>query len=211
MIFNPFKKSQIAEYLPEIRGKYKYNVSMKKHTRFAVGGNAEVVFLPADTDDLCSFLHNKPKNMPIFVMGGGSNILVRDGGIVGVVIKLSAPFFKRYEANNKSLTCYAGMHNNKLAEIMCEYQLGGLEFLCTIPGTIGGALRSNAGCFGHCVGDFLESALIVDAQGEVKVVAAEDFKLGYRCSIFPEDWIVLALTFKLETSTVSEIRKKINS
>ena len=209
MIFDSFKKNQIAEYLPRVRGKYKYNVSMKKHTRLGVGGNAEVVFLPVDTQDLCDFLHNKPRNMPIFVLGGGSNVLVRDGGIIGVVIKLSAPFFKRHEVKGKNVTCFAGMNNRELANIMCEYRLGGLEFLCTIPGTIGGALRSNAGCFGYCIGDFLESALISDGQGEVRIVSAEDFKLGYRSSLFPEDWIVLALTFELFPSTRHEIRKKI--
>lgn len=209
MIFSLFAKNKISEYLPKVKGIYKYNVSMKKHTRFGVGGNAEVVFLPKNIDDLGTFLQNKPKNMPIFVLGGGSNVLVRDGGIIGTVIKLSAPFFKKNEINGNRLMCYAGMNNRNLLKIMCENNLGGLEFLYTIPGTIGGAIRSNAGCFGHCVGDFMESALIMNGEGKTEIVSAEDFKLGYRSSLFPEDWIVLAVIFKLETSDKQEIMKKV--
>lgn len=209
MIFNPFKKNEIAKYLPEVRGTYKYNVSMKKHTRFGVGGEAEVVFLPKDIDDLRTFIRNKPRNMPIFVLGGGSNVLVRDGGIIGAVIKLSSPFFSKYEINGNSLMCYAGMNNHKLLDIMCEHQLSGLEFLCTIPGTIGGAIRSNASCFGYSISDFFESALIVDGEGEIKIVEAGDFKFGYRSSLFPEDWIVLAVIFKLKPGEKQEVKNKV--
>lgn len=209
MIFDLFKKNEIEKYLPKVRGKYKYNVSMKKHTRFGVGGDAEVVFLPKDIDDLSYFLRNKPRNMPIFVLGAGSNVLVRDGGIIGTVIKLSSPFFKQSKADGNKLTCYAGMYNRELLRLMCDHKLGGLEFLCTIPGTIGGSVRSNAGCFGSAVGDFLESALIINGEGETAIVEAADFKFGYRQSLFPEDWIVLAVTFNLKPENKQTIKNKV--
>ena len=209
MIFNLFAKNEISEFLPKVRGKYKYNVPMKKKTRFRVGGEAEVVFYPKDAEDLKTFLQNKPQNMPFFVLGSGSNVLVRDGGIVGAVIKLSEAWFRRYEVKENKLTCYSGLKNAELLKIMCETKLGGLEFLCTIPGTIGGSLRSNAGCFGYSVSDFLESALVIDSSGEEKEVHLEDLNLGYRTSLFPDDWIVLAITFKMQKASDHEIRKKV--
>lgn len=209
MFFNLFRKKEISTVLPVVRGKYKYNVSMKKKTRFRVGGEAEVVFYPEDAEDLKTFLLNKPHNMPFFVLGSGSNILVRDGGIVGAVIKLSERWFRRYEIKENKLTCYAGLKNSELFKIMCEKGLSGLEFLCTIPGTIGGSVRSNAGCFGYSVSDFLDSALIIDSSGEEKEVHLEDLKLGYRSSLFPDDWIVLAITFNMKKASAQEIKKKI--
>ncbi len=210
MYFNPLKKNQMAEMLPKVRGKYLYNVPMKRHTKLCVGGDAEVVFCPEDIADLQDFLRQKPENIPMFVLGGGSNVLVRDGGIAGVVVSLtSSKFFRKYEVENNLLTCYAGLHNEKLLRIMCDSYLGGLEFLASIPGTIGGAVRTNAGCFGYCIGDFLQSAMIVDSTGELKKVYPEDLNLGYRSSLFPDDWIVVSLTFKLRPSTKHEIKNKI--
>ena len=203
---NLFYKNKIEEFLPPVRGKYLFNVKMKKHTYMGVGGEAETVFCPADTDDLRDFLRNKPYNMPIFVMGGGSNLLVRDGGIVGVVIKLSSSFFKKIEIKNTKMTCYAGVNNGSLKRVMIDSKLSGLEFLCTIPGTVGGAVRTNSGCFGKSVSDVLDSAMIMDSTGEIKEVYPEDLKLSYRSSLFPDDWIILSLTFNMQPCNKHEIK-----
>jgi len=210
MHFNPLKRNQIADMLPKVRGKYIYNVPMKRHTKLGVGGEAEVVFCPEDIVDLQDFLRQKPENIPLFVLGGGSNVLVRDGGILGVVVSLtSSKYFRRYDISADLLTCGAGLRNEMLAKIMCDAELGGLEFLASIPGTIGGAVRTNAGCFGYSLSDFLQSALIVDSTGEVKTVYPQDLNLGYRTSLFPDDWIVLSLTFKLFPSSEQQIKDKV--
>ena len=209
MILNPFKKNRIAEFLPKIRGKYTYDVPMKKYTRLAVGGNAEVLFEPEDAKDLEFFIRTKPRNLPIFVLGGGSNVLVRDGGIIGVVLKLSSPSFKKHELNGNLLTCGAGLNNANLLRIMCDSLLGGLEFLCTIPGTIGGAMRTNASCFGFSISDYWESAQIMDRNGDIKELYREDFNTEYRDGMFPDDWIILNVTFRMENSAKHIIKGKI--
>ena len=136
MFDNIFKKSLI-NVLPQVRGKYLKNVPLSKHTWFGVGGPAEVMFIPEDQEDLSHFLQQRPYNVPICLIGGGSNLLVRDGGIPGVVIKLDSPYFRQVFINNDSITCYAGLKNIDLKKILLTNELGGLEFLCSIPGCIG--------------------------------------------------------------------------
>ena len=126
-MFNGFK-STLIDMLPEVRGKYLKNVNLSKHTWFGVGGPAEVMFIPKDLDDLCFFLKYKPYNVPICLIGGGSNLLIRDGGIPGVVIKLDSPFFKKIELHNHSITCYSGLKNVELKKVLLENNLGGLVY-----------------------------------------------------------------------------------
>jgi UDP-N-acetylmuramate dehydrogenase len=173
-----------------------------------VGGPAEVMYCPKDVDDLCCFMKNKPYNLPIFVIGGGSNLLVRDGGIPGVVISLKNKFFKSWKLEGDKLVCGAGLKNGELKKIMIENNVGGLEFLVSIPGGLGGAVRTNAGCFGKELKDVLVSATIVNAEGEKIEVGAEDFNLGYRQSFFPEEWIIVSMTLKV-VSQDAEITKNI--
>ena len=203
-------KSSLLNLLPSVRGKYRANVSMAKHTWFAVGGPAEVMYIPEDIEDISCFMKTKPYNLPISIVGGGSNLLVRDGGVPGVVIKLDSKFFKGWYLGNNTVTCYAGMRNASLQKIMLENGIGGLEFLSSIPGYIGGAIKTNAGCFGKELKDVFVSALVVDGTGEVKDVSADDLKLSYRNSLFPDDWIVLSLTMKIEEKSPEDILAIIN-
>ncbi|MBO4285569.1 MAG: UDP-N-acetylmuramate dehydrogenase [Alphaproteobacteria bacterium] len=197
----------IMEIFANVKGKYLLGERLSKHTRFGVGGPAEVMFFPHDLEDLVSFLKHYPQHMPLCVLGGGSNLLVRDGGIDGVVLKLSAPFFKKIEKKENRLTCFAGVANATLSKTLIENQIGGLEFLCSIPGTIGGALRTNAGCFENSVSDVFQSALVVDRSGTVFEAKKEAFGLSYRHSDFPKDWIIVALTFKTEAKPAEQIRQ----
>ncbi len=190
------KKSDLLKFLPEVRGKYIPGEILSKYTWFGVGGPAEVMFYPEDVDDLRLFMKNKPYNLPIFVLGGGSNLLVRDGGIPGVVIRLNSKFYKKAEINNNQITCGAGLKNSELKKIMTDNNIGGLEFLVSIPGTLGGAIKTNAGCFGKELKDVLLKAKVVNAEGDELEVSADDFNLGYRCSFFPEEWIVTEMTLK---------------
>ena len=204
------KKNDLVKLLPEVKGKYLCNVPMSKHTWFAVGGPAEVMFFPEDDDDLSWFLKAKPYNLPICVVGGGSNLLVRDGGIPGVVIKLDSPYFKRWSQSEGEITCGAGMRNADLKKIMLENKLGGLEFLVSIPGHLGGAVKTNAGCFGRELKDVLVKATIVNGDGEIREVPAADLSLSYRSSVFPDDWIITALTLKVEPKAPEETLQIIN-
>lgn len=204
-----FHKS-ITDILPEVRGKYLKHVPLSKHTWFGVGGPAEVMYIPADIQDLSHFLLNRPHNLPLSVIGGGSNLLVRDGGIPGVVIKLDSPYFKQVKIYDGSITCFAGLSNIELKKIFLSNNIGGLEFLCSIPGRIGGSIKTNAGCFGKSVGDVLISADIIDDAGEVKTVYPTDLKLSYRNSLFPDDWIIISITLKTEQSSAEQINKILN-
>jgi UDP-N-acetylmuramate dehydrogenase len=197
-MFDLLKKSELLKMLPEVRGKYLPHEPLRKYTWFGVGGPAEVMFVPEDDADLECFLQHKTCQFPVFVLGSGSNLLVRDGGIPGVVIRLNSRFYKQWNLNGTELTCGAGLKNSELKKIMLDNGLGGLEFLVSIPGSLGGAVKTNAGCFGKELKDVLVKATVVDGEGVALEVPAADFHLEYRNSHFPEDWIVTSLTLKAE-------------
>ena len=204
------KKNELVKLLPDVRGKYRCDEPMSKHTWFAVGGPAEVMYFPEDDADLSWFLKARPYNLPIYVVGGGSNLLVRDGGIPGVVIKLDSPYFKKWVKVEGEITCGAGMRNADLKKIMLENKLGGLEFLVSIPGHLGGAIKTNAGCFGKELKDVLLRATIINGDGEIREVPVADLSLSYRSSLFPDDWIITALTLKVMPQDPEETLKIIN-
>ncbi len=200
-------KSELIGILPEVRGKYLENVKLAKYTWFGVGGPAEVLFLPADADDLRTFLLRKPEAVAVTVIGGGSNLLIRDGGIPGVVIKLSEPAFCKMEFNGTEVTVGAGLKNSDMKKELIDHGVGGLEFICSVPGCIGGLLRTNAGCFKKNVSDVFVKAHIMNDWGEIYEVGAEDFNFAYRTSMFPDTWIVLDVTFQGIRSKPEEIKK----
>lgn len=205
-----FLNKSLIDILPQVRGKYLKNVNLSKHTWFGVGGPAEVMYIPEDEADLSFFLKNKPYNLPVSIIGGGSNLLVRDGGVPGVVIKLDSPFFKKIELGEDRITCGAGVKNIELKKIMLDNKLGGLEFLCSIPGVVGGSVKTNAGCFGSSVKNVIIEARIIDGLGEIKTVPVDDLMLSYRSSFFPDDWIILAITFKTFADTYENIKTKLD-
>ncbi len=196
--------------LPEIKGEYKFDEPMARHTWLNAGGNAEVMFLPEDEKDLQSFLQNTDENTPIFVLGGGSNLLVRDGGIDGVVIKLKNKNFATLKYENNLLYCGAGLQNGALKKFLLENEIGGLEFICSIPGTIGGLVRSNAGCFGSELANVLHKAKVMNRKGNIFEVEPQDFNFAYRKSEFPADWIILELVLKTNKSSAEEISRIIS-
>ncbi len=191
--------------LPKVRGEYKYNESLKKHTWLNVGGKADVMFFPKDEVDLQMFLREKPNNIPFFILGNGSNLLIRDGGINGVVIKLSSPYFSQWKLKDNKLVLGSGLKNVLLKNILLENELGGLEFLCSIPGCLGGAVRSNAGCFGSEISQIFLTAKVMDGKGNIFAATAADFHFSYRNSSFPQDWILL----QVELQTQQAPRKQI--
>ena len=177
--------------LPKVRGEYKFSEPLKDYTWLNVGGPADVMFFPADEADLCDFLKQKDKNMPLFVLGGGSNLLVRDGGLPGVVVKLKSTEFTKWRIADNILYCGAGCLNFNLKKTIAEKGLGGLEFLCSIPGTVGGAVRGNAGCFGADIAKVLTSIRVMKADGTVRTLSNEDCGFAYRHSNLGNDEIIL--------------------
>ena len=210
MFWSSSSSDSLLNILPIVRGKYKENVPLSKYTWFGVGGPAEVMFFPEDEDDLATFMKTKPYNLPVFIIGGGSNLLVRDGGIPGVVIKLDNKNFKKMTIGENTITLGAGYRNKDLRKTLIDKGIGGLEFLCSIPGLIGGSVKTNAGCFGSEVKDFIISATIVDGSGEKKTIGVSDLMLSYRSSFFPEDWIITSITFKTYPDLAANISKKLD-
>jgi len=204
---SPLSQS-ILDRLPKVRGRLSTNVSLADVTWFGVGGPADVVFKPADVDDLASFLANKPEDIPIYVLGVGSNILVRDGGIRGVVIRLGKAFTE-VTASENLITCGAAALDASAARTAQNASLTGLEFLSGIPGTIGGAVMMNAGAYGHEVRDFLVWAEIMSPSGFQFRFTAKDLGMNYRHTDIPGDWIVTKIILRGEPGDKSLITKRI--
>ena len=181
--------------LPEVRGRFIEHVDLSGSTWFRVGGAADVVFRPADTADLAGFLANCPKDIPRTVIGLGSNLLIRDGGVRGVVIRLDREF-AQIDVDGELVTAGAGALDVNLARICRDAGLVGFEFMRGIPGTIGGGLRMNAGAYGRAFRDVPVWAEAVDAAGTTHKMMADDLDLGYRQCGAPEDWIFTVAQFR---------------
>jgi len=198
---------RLIERLPEVRGRYSEDSLLSRVTWFGVGGPAEMMFRPADRDDLAAFLANKPDDVPVTVIGVGSNLLVRDGGIPGVVIRLGKGFVE-VSREGAHVRAGSGALDANVARWCAEEGLEGLEFYSGIPGTIGGALRMNAGAYGVETKDVLVSAEAVDMRGTVHAVEAKTLGLTYRHSDAPADWIFTAAIFRAKPGDRAAIAKR---
>jgi UDP-N-acetylmuramate dehydrogenase len=184
------RESAMSAKLPSVRGRLTANAPIGRQTWFGVGGLAEVMFRPADAQDLAAFLAVLPSEIPVTVVGVGSNLLVRDGGIPGVTIRLGRGFANIAIANEEA-RIGAGALDRIVAYAAAEARLAGLEFLSGIPGTIGGSLRMNAGAYGTEIKDVLVSATAIDRTGRSHAIDGASMKFAYRhCGIDPE-WIFL--------------------
>jgi UDP-N-acetylmuramate dehydrogenase len=186
---------RLIERLPAVRGRLTENAPLANITWLRVGGPAEVMFRPADADDLAGFLARKPADVPVTVIGVGSNLLVRDGGIPGVVIRLGREFAS-IAVTGTTVTAGAAALDLNVARAACEAEIAGLEFLAGIPGTIGGALRMNAGAYGREMKDVTAAAEAVDGKGARHRLGAADLGFAYRHSAVPEDWIFTLATLE---------------
>lgn len=162
---------------------------------FRVGGPAEVLFTPADTDDLSSFLRNRPKEIPITVVGVGSNLLVRDGGIKGIVIRFGRGF-TFIEPTGIDIRAGVAALDVMVARAAQRVGIGGLEFFRGIPGTVGGALRMNAGAYGRETKDVFVSCVAVDDEGTVHELSISEMGFRYRGSSISKDWIFTEAVFR---------------
>lgn len=163
--------------LPQVRGQYRFNAPLAKTTWFQVGGNADVLFKPADAQDLADFL--KVNTLPVTVLGVGSNLIIRDGGIEGVVIKLGRGFTQA-EISGNEIEAGAALLDVHLARFAADHGKAGLEFFSGIPGTIGGALAMNAGAYGRETKDCLIRAEAVSLDGTIVMLKVDEMNYTYR-------------------------------
>jgi len=184
------KTTPLIDRLPAVRGRLTANAPLSGITWFRVGGPAEVMFRPADREDLLAFLAAKPAGVPITVLGVASNVLIRDGGLLGVVLRLGRGFAD-IKAEGSDILCGAAALDLNVATGAKLAGIAGLEFLSGVPGTIGGAVRMNAGAYGKETKDVLIWAEAADPAGEVHRLSNAELKFEYRNSALPADWICL--------------------
>ena len=187
-------ETRLIDRLPKVRGRLTEGSALSAVTWFRVGGPAEVLFKPAGPEDLAQFLKQKPDDVPVTVIGVGSNLLVRDGGIEGVVIRLGRGFTD-IRTNGAVISAGAGALDLNVALSARDAGIGCLEFLSGIPGTIGGALRMNAGAYESDVSQVFQHADALNAKGELHRLGKIEMGFTYRHSAVPEDWIFVGGTF----------------
>lgn len=197
----------LADRLPAVRGRIIDNAPLGAATWFRVGGPAQALFLPADADDLTDFLAATPDAIPVTVLGAASNVIVRDGGVPGVVVRLTKPF-GAIAAEGTRLTAGAAALDKRVAEAAVEAGIAGLAFFVGVPGMIGGALRMNAGCYDRETKDVLVSATALDRAGRRHVVGPDALGYAYRHSEAPEDWIFIEATFEGTPDAPDAIRAR---
>ena len=181
----------LIDRLPPVRGRLTADAPLAPITWFRVGGTAEIMFRPADEADLAEFLAGKPKDVPVTVLGVASNLLVRDGGIPGIVIRLGRGFVN-VATEGDVVRAGAGALDLNIALACREAGVAGLEFLSGIPGTLGGGLRMNAGAYGREIKDVLRGAVALDGKGRRHAVNAAALGLAYRRCAAPADWIFVS-------------------
>jgi UDP-N-acetylmuramate dehydrogenase len=189
--------SDLKAKMPQLRGRLMANQALAAMTWFRVGGPAQILFTPEDEEDLAYLLKNLPAEIPVTVVGLGSNLIVRDGGVPGVVIRLGRGFNEITVEGNRIRTG-TGVPDVKVARAAQEAGLAGLAFLRGIPGGIGGALRMNGGAYGRETKDALVEARAVDRQGRVHVLSNADMHYTYRHCGAPEDFIFTQALFQGE-------------
>ena len=209
MIF-PDITSDLKAAMPELRGRLLANQSLAELTWFRVGGPAQVLFTPADEDDLAYFLKHLPRELATYVVGVGSNLIVRDGGLPGVVIRLSPRGFGEASIDGDIVSAGAAALDKRLAETAAVANLSGLEFFFGIPGTVGGALRMNAGANGGETKDVLIEAVGVDRAGKRHTFTNAEMKFAYRQCGLDASIIFTSARFRGEVAAQDTIRARMN-
>jgi len=205
----PRFSSRLIERLPKVRGRYSENAPIAGITWFRVGGPAEVLFRPADEADLADFLQRKPADVPITVIGVGSNLLVRDGGIAGVVVRLGRGF-AAIDIDGMHVRAGAMALDYNVALTCREASLAGFEFLSGIPGTVGGGLRMNAGAYGREVKDIVTGVHVLDVKGVAHELDLSEWGPCYRGCGVPDEWIFTSAEMIGAPGDQSEITRAIS-
>jgi UDP-N-acetylmuramate dehydrogenase len=194
--------------LPPVRGSYRFDAPLAGTNWFGVGGAAQVLFKPADTADLAYFMQHKPADMPVHIIGVGSNLVVRDGGLDGVVMRLGRGFTE-ITIEGDVVVAGAAVLDVNLARFTASEGRAGLEFLSGVPGTVGGALAMNAGAYGHEVNDVLIKAEAVTAEGETILLDVAQMHYSYRKYGGPKGLLFTRAWFKTTADTPEEALARI--
>ena len=198
--------ADLLDALTDIRGRLTEGRALADLTWLRVGGPAEVLFQPADLEDLQAFLRQLPDAVPVFPMGVGSNLIVRDGGLPGVVIRLGRGF-NGIEFEGDTVTAGAAALDAHVARKAADAGLD-LTFLRTIPGSVGGAVRMNAGCYGSYVADVFVSATVVLRDGSLREITADALNFQYRQTDLPEGAVLVAATLKAEAGEAEALHAR---
>jgi UDP-N-acetylmuramate dehydrogenase len=201
--------SQIKEIKKKISGQILFDESLSKHSWFNLGGPAKVIFKPKNLNELSIFLKNCKEFNKIKVLGAGSNTLIRDGGFDGVIIKLGKSFSHLSLLGQNMLIAGASALDKNVSNFALENSLSGFEFLSCIPGTIGGGIRMNSGCYGEDISKILISVQVMDLSGKLKVAHSSDIKFSYRGCNLDNSLIFISATFKGKNDSNPNIQKKI--
>ncbi|WP_455218040.1 UDP-N-acetylmuramate dehydrogenase [Kaarinaea lacus] len=198
-----------APRVTNLRGKLLQDEPMSRHTSWRIGGPADRYYQPADIDDLAQFLQQLPEDEPVFWLGLGSNLLVRDGGIRGTVIATSGVVNGLEQVNETAIRAEAGVYCAKVARFCARAGLTGAEFLAGIPGTMGGALSMNAGAFGGETWDIVTSVETLDSKGQRHTRTPDEYTVTYRHVSGPANEWFVAAQLKLETGDVEAAQSRI--
>lgn len=207
----PDLASDLKAAMPDLRGRLLSNEPLAPLTWFRVGGPAQLLFTPADEDDLAYFLARLPQEMPVYPVGVGSNLIMRDGGVPGVVVRLSPRGFGAVAIDGDTVRAGAAVLDKKVAEIAASANIAGLEFYFGIPGTVGGALRMNAGANGGETKDVLIEASAITRRGEKRVFTNAEMAFTYRNSGAPGDVIFTSALFRGRIGAPDEIRARMDA
>ena len=202
--------NNLDEFSKNIKGKIKYNYSLKNHTWLNIGGNAKIFFVPETLSELRNFiLKLKENHNNFFILGAGSNLLISDKIQNRIFIKLGKNFNKISLTNENVIIAGCSILDKSVSDFACKNSLSGLEFLSCIPGSVGGGIRMNSGCFGKEFKDVLLSVQVMDFKGRVYTINSKDIKFEYRKTDLPKNLIFLSASFQTSKSNKNEIEKNI--
>ncbi|MEM9370900.1 MAG: UDP-N-acetylmuramate dehydrogenase, partial [Pseudomonadota bacterium] len=199
-----------ARSLPSVRGRIEQGRRLAPITWLRVGGPSEILFHPADGRDLADFLSALPDDIPVTPLGVCSNLIIRDGGLPGVAIRLGRGFADFEVLDGSRVRVGAAMLDAQVAKRAAAAGISGLEFLRTIPGAIGGAVRMNAGCYGSYTSDVVEQVTIIERSGARRVLKPEEFGFDYRSSGLPKGAIVTEAILRGVAGSQAEIEKRMD-
>ena len=203
--------SQIKEIRSKISGKILFDENLSKYSWFNLGGPARVIFKPKNLNELSIFLKNIKGFSNIKVLGAGSNTLIRDGGFNGIIIKFEKSFSHISLFDKNIIIVGSSTLDKSLSNFALENSISGFEFLSCIPGTIGGGIRMNSGCYGEDISKILLSVQAMDLDGRIKVIYASDINFSYRSCNLDDNLIFISATLKGIKNNKEKIKKKMNS
>ena len=203
--------SQIKNIKKKISGKISFNESLSKLSWFNLGGPAKILFRPKNLQELSIFLKEVKAAEEIKILGAGSNTLVRDGGFNGIIIKFGKSFSHISLFDLNTIIAGASILDKNISSFALENSLSGFEFLSCIPGTIGGAVRMNSGCYGEEISKILVSLQVMDFKGNIKIIQSPDIKFHYRGSNLDENLIYISATLRGKKDDMLNIKNKIKN